>query len=293
MQVARQVELRKLVCPKSRQPLRIDSTSALLLTADGAFQYPLLRNRVPILLEDLQQAQSYVQSSTRMVKEYGLEYQARQKSLPVKIKTCLMQDYRSSDSRRAFASLFDRGSTEPLYLSIGGGPGRPHPQLVNLNIGPFPNVDVVADALRLPYADQSVDAVYCEAVLEHLIDPCQAVREMQRVLVRGGRVFAATPFLQAYHGYPHHYQNFTISGHQQLFSAGHFRILESGVCVGPAYTLVSLTHTFLQEYLPFGKLLSKAWGLAGALLRPLDKYFNLRENAHVMASTTYLLAEKQ
>jgi predicted SAM-dependent methyltransferase len=34
--------------------------------------------------------------------------------------------------------------------------------------GPFANVDVVADAYALPYATGSVDAVHCEAVLEHL-----------------------------------------------------------------------------------------------------------------------------
>jgi ubiquinone/menaquinone biosynthesis C-methylase UbiE len=58
---------------------------------------------------------------------------------------------------------------------------------VNVNIGPFPKVDVVADAHLLPYADGSVDAIFCEAVLEHLAEPGQSVREMHRVLRRGGK----------------------------------------------------------------------------------------------------------
>ena len=238
-------------------------------------------------------AQKYIQSSARMVREYDTTYQTIQNALLPRIKSRLMQDYRSARSQHAFSKLFECSSAEPLYLSIGGGPGRPHPQLVNLNVGPFPNVDVVADALCLPYADQSVDAIYCEAVIEHLANPHRAISEMERVLIDGGKVFAATPFLQAYHGYPHHYQNFTLTGHQQLFSACRFRILDAGVCVGPMYTMVSLTHTFLQEYLPLGRLWSKAWGLVGAFLRPLDRRLNLRKNAHVLASTTYLLAEKQ
>ena len=63
---------------------------------------------------------------------------------------------------------------------------REHPSLVNVNIGPFPNVDVVADAHHLPYADASVDAIFCEAVLEHLAQPHEAVKEMFRVLPARG-----------------------------------------------------------------------------------------------------------
>ena len=41
---------------------------------------------------------------------------------------------------------------------------------------------------RLPVADGSLDLVRCERVLQHLLDPSAAVREMARVLRPGGRV---------------------------------------------------------------------------------------------------------
>ena len=183
---------------------------------------------------------------------------------------------------------------DALCVSIGGGPERSHPRLVNLNIGPFPNVDVVADAHRLPYADGCVDAIFCEAVLEHLHTPAQAVAEMFRVLRPRGAVLAVTPFLQAYHGYPYHYQNFTVTGHAHLFTAQGFEVTESGACVGPVHVMVTLTALFVAEYAPrwLRRPLGVLWYYLGLLLHPLDRRLNARPNAHVMASTTYVVARK-
>ncbi|MFD5074150.1 methyltransferase domain-containing protein [Streptomyces sp. NPDC058371] len=44
------------------------------------------------------------------------------------------------------------------------------------------------DALALALPDASVDVVWCERVLQHLLEPQQAVDEMARVLRPGGRV---------------------------------------------------------------------------------------------------------
>ena len=80
----------------------------------------------------------------------------------------------------------------------------------------------------------------------------------------GGAVFAATPFLQAYHGYPSHFQNFTVTGHQHLFQSRGFRIREAGPCVGPVNAWITLNAVFLRQYLPrpLGAVLAAA--LAGA-----------------------------
>ena len=112
--------------------------------------------------------------------------------------------------------------------------------LVNVNVEAFDNVDLVADAHKLPYADSSVVAIQCEAVLEHLGEPFQAVREMFRVLRPGGEVYCITPFLQAFHGYPNHFFNPTLEGHRQIFRMCGFELLESGVCVGPSWMISSL-----------------------------------------------------
>lgn len=279
-----------VVCPLTRVPLLLSPDGRRLVSGDGACAYPIAPGGAPLLLEGAGDGAEFA-SSSNMETEYSPEAVAGQGGVPAAIRRFLFDDRRSEKCRNAFQDVFPDPGPQAVYLSVGGGPARPNAHFTNLNIGPFPNVDIVADAHRLPYADGSVDAIYCEAVLEHLYAPGRAVEEMRRVLTPGGKVFACTPFLQAYHGYPHHYQNFTITGHQRLFADRGFRVLEAGACVGPMYTWISLTQILLAEYAPAGRWLSRAWLLLSAPLRVLDGPILRRENAHIMASTTYLVAK--
>jgi len=47
---------------------------------------------------------------------------------------------------------------------------------------------VAADLTRLPYGDQSFDAIVCGWVLEHLADPRPGLNELARVLRSGGKL---------------------------------------------------------------------------------------------------------
>jgi SAM-dependent methyltransferase len=166
---------------------------------------------------------------------------------------------------------------------------------MNLNVEFLPNVDVIADAHRLPFRPGSVSAVHCEAVLEHLEYPDVAVREMWRVLEPGGQVFAATPFLQAFHGYPSHYQNFTLVGHRRLFEREGFEVLDAGVCVGPTVALTDLAFEYVRGLGP-GNFVrrSLAWGVRLLLLplRLADRIAASHPDAHRIASTTFVHGRK-
>lgn len=205
-------------------------------------------------------------------------------------------DMRTAGSRAAFEAIFQDLPPDALCLSVGGGPVRVHPALVNLNLGPFANVDVVADAYALPYSDGSVDAVHCEAVLEHLEFPDAAVLEMHRVLRPGGKAFAATPFLQSFHGYPDHYQNFTPTGHRRLFERAGFEIIAAGTCVGPTFALRDLSINYIRSILPGGRMGRLGSRLLALLTLPilwLDRWANGRPLSSYLASTTYLSLKKR
>ncbi len=54
-----------------------------------------------------------------------------------------------------------------------------------------PNVEVKnADVYRLPFSDAHFDVVHAHQVLQHLVDPIAALREMRRVCKSGGMVAA-------------------------------------------------------------------------------------------------------
>lgn len=61
-------------------------------------------------------------------------------------------------------------------------------RLAHLNVAG----SVVSDAAKLPFDDQSFDVVTAMHMLYHMPDPAQALREMHRVLVPGGRCIVTT-----------------------------------------------------------------------------------------------------
>jgi len=96
-------------------------------------------------------------------------------------------------------------------------------------------VDFWGDAMELPIAEGTVDLVFSSSVIEHLSDPAGAVRELHRILKKGGRIYAEIPFLRASHGKAD-YQRYTLQGIEELFSSQHFRTEQKGICSGPATT---------------------------------------------------------
>ena len=56
----------------------------------------------------------------------------------------------------------------------------------------------------LPLRSESIDAVYCAEVIEHLVDPRATIAECRRVLRAGGTLFLSVP----YHGW---FKNILIS----------------------------------------------------------------------------------
>jgi SAM-dependent methyltransferase len=50
------------------------------------------------------------------------------------------------------------------------------------------------DLQRIPFADQTFDMVICNHMLEHVEDALAAMRDMHRVLKRGGRAICQTPY---------------------------------------------------------------------------------------------------
>lgn len=96
------------------------------------------------------------------------------------------------------------GGLSGVVLEIGAkriGRGRWEPPLgrvrrwVRLNLEPAERPDVVADAQVLPLEDASVNWVVCVEVLQYVVAPETAMREIARVLVPGGSAVIAVPFL--------------------------------------------------------------------------------------------------
>ncbi len=89
-------------------------------------------------------------------------------------------------------------------LEVGAGPGflaaharaaRPDLRYVATDVVAAPGSGVVADALRLPFRDGSLDAVLLLDVVHHLARPWDFFAEAARALRRGGELRAIEPWI--------------------------------------------------------------------------------------------------
>lgn len=71
---------------------------------------------------------------------------------------------------------------------------------------------VFGDAASLPFEDACFDGVFCLEVLEHVPEPESVLKEIARVLKRGGRAWITMPFLYPLHDAPFDFQRFTEYG---------------------------------------------------------------------------------
>ena len=85
-----------------------------------------------------------------------------------------------------------------------------------------PMVDIVCPAERLEIEDQWADVVLCLAVLEHVDDPAQCVKELWRVVKPNGVVFALTHGCFPWHPYPQDHWRWTQTGLKLVFQRGGF-----------------------------------------------------------------------
>lgn len=118
--------------------------------------------------------------------------------------------------------------------------------IVYTDVALAPDTHLIADAHDIPFADQSFDAVFAVAVLEHVADPYRCVAEFQRVLVPRGVIYAATPFMQQVHLGAYDFTRFTAIGHRRLFRW--FDEIKSGVANGPGMVVSWSIEYFLTSF---------------------------------------------
>ena len=156
-------------------------------------------------------------------------------------------------------------------LYVGGASARPE-GYVNLDLFPVPGVNVAASVERLPFPDNLFQRVECDAVLEHVEYPGQAVREIERVLAPGGFAHLVTPFCHPFHEYPRDFRRFTPDGLRQL--AGGLEIVAAGWRTGPTATMLVFVLEYVKLWLPWRPLRVAAHGVLGWMLFPL-RYLDL------------------
>jgi SAM-dependent methyltransferase len=115
-----------------------------------------------------------------------------------------------------------------IILDIGAGGRVITPNILGVDFLLFPNTKLIADIHHLPFSKDSVSAVICTGVLEHVENPPLAIEEMHRTIKTGHIIHIEVPFMQPYHADPIDYWRWTLPGIRQFCTASGFEQISSG-----------------------------------------------------------------
>jgi SAM-dependent methyltransferase len=153
------------------------------------------------------------------------------------------------------AQAEDLGRVAPVrVLDVGCGVKPYYPyfagiasEYVGVDVVENPAAELLGRVEALPVDDASFDLVICTQVLEHSDDPAQAIRELHRVTLPGGRVLASTHGVQVYHPSPVDYWRWTHAGLGRLFNENApWRSVTVEPGAGTASGLAMLLGTFVE-----------------------------------------------
>ena len=83
-----------------------------------------------------------------------------------------------------------------ILVEIGSGGGflkEVIPEVITTDTISLPSIDIVISGVQLPFEDNSVKAFFLQNVLHHIKDPKALFCEMQRCLVKNGKIIMIEP----------------------------------------------------------------------------------------------------
>jgi SAM-dependent methyltransferase len=219
----------ELRCPATGA--RLHRRGAALETEDGVHRYPIV-NGVPVLL-----------APERTLFDAPVP-QPRPRGRLARLAGALPRDTVNVGTAPLVARLRALLPGRARVLVVGGGTlgagmapllDDPAVDATETDVWMGPRTRIVCDGHDLPFADATFDAVVCQAVLEHVLDPPRVVAEIHRVLRPDGLLYAEIPFMQQVHEGAHDLTRFTYVGQRRLFRC--FDEIAAGAVCGPGMAL--------------------------------------------------------
>lgn len=182
-----------------------------------------------------------------------------------------------------------------VALNLGSGNSDFGNDLLNVDLLPYQNVDIICDIENIPFKDNSVDYIINIAVLEHVPNPQKVISEIHRILKPGGKIYSFIPFMQPFHASPYDFQRFTFEGMKHQFRE--FDILKLKP-IGPTSGMLWVVQEWFALVFSFGikplhTMLYLLFMILTFPIKFLDVIFQFYPMSKNVASGFSILAQKK
>jgi SAM-dependent methyltransferase len=272
-----------LRCPATGARLR--RVGAVMRTEDGTREYAVVDGVAVLIAPEKSPFGTPAQPEPRP-------------SLARRLAARLPRDTRNVGTDALVARLRTLLPDRPRILVVGGGTlgagtapllDDPAVDATETDVWLGPRTQLVCDGHDLPFADATFDAVVCQAVLEHVLDPPRVVAELHRVLRPDGLLYAEIPFMQQVHEGANDLTRYTYVGQRRLFRE--FDEIAAGAVCGPAMALAwSLRYLAVTI---FGRRAAHLVPVLTFWLPRLDRWLIARPGALDAASSIGFLGRRR
>lgn len=182
-----------------------------------------------------------------------------------------------------------------IMINIGAGVKPINSELINIDVCPYENTDIVSEGSNLPFKDNTINLIICESVIEHVTDPMAVFDEIKRVLAPGGYAYISVPFIYPFHASPNDFMRFSRNALRDQFKA--YELKEEGIRAGPMSALQGLLMHLCAITLSFGSynlylVFSNLFMVIFAPLKLLDILFAPFPYSHEIAADIYIFVRK-
>ena len=118
-------------------------------------------------------------------------------------------------------------------------PGHPH-----LN----EKIDVFYDGKTIPFNNEHFDSIFSSEVLEHVFNPDEILKELNRVLKKDGTILLTCPFAICEHEVPNDYARYSSFGLKSLFEKSGFEIIGQEKTSNSVETVFQLWIMYLHQH---------------------------------------------
>ncbi|VAW19891.1 hypothetical protein MNBD_BACTEROID05-288, partial [hydrothermal vent metagenome] len=129
--------------------------------------------------------------------------------------------------------------------------------------------DAFYDGTTIPFKDGHFQSVFASEVFEHVFTLPELLKEINRVMMPGGRILITLPFAWEQHEKPHDFARYTSFGIRYLLNENGFEVIKQVNTAGAVKSIHQMWSSYVYNNLLPSNNIAK-WILQPLLIFPLN-----------------------